>query len=102
LEKGSEIVDDVKVGNYVVYNEEKIEKRLDFVKKLSGTYIFDREMKKLKNMKNDVYIIKGWYDKGKFYGESNGKKYCGLLASEFRIATLKEKIKYDLSQIYNK
>jgi hypothetical protein len=90
-------------GDHVVYTDEKLKKTLNrIIKNLTGTYMYESEMKKFNKMKNEVYIVSGWFAKDSFSAQFNGKTYCGFLINDFRTATLKEKRMHKLMKIYNK
>jgi hypothetical protein len=93
-----------KPGDYLVYTEEKIDKISKIIKKNAiGIHIYNSQIQKIDGLRNHLYIFIDYQgNKERFSAKVNGKIYNGLIINDFRLATLKEKRKYDLSQIYNK
>jgi hypothetical protein len=97
-----EIMMPFETGDYVVFTEEKIEKTLEGIPKNLLPSLFDYQNKIIDEMRNNVYVVTECKCKEMFVASLNGKICFGLYLNDFRLATLKEKTKYDLKTIYNK
>jgi hypothetical protein len=95
-----------KTGDYVVYTEEKIKELSKLIKEnkvVLSSQMYDDQMKTIDGLRGRVYIFVELMGNKEYFGAKiNGKKFNGLRICHFRLANIKEKRKYNLSQIYNK
>jgi hypothetical protein len=95
-----------KTGDYVVYTEEKIDEYSKLIKEnkeVVTSRLYDIQLKTIDKLRGRVYIFIELMDNKEYFSAKiNEKKLNDLRICHFRLTNKKEKIKYDLNQIYNK